>query len=468
MKNNVDPAQWARWIQLQKKTAERPLSLKESLAARLSLLERLKKMIQEQPEEWLEALEKDLGKSASEGYTSELMVTLNEIDYLMKHLKSWMTPTKQWLKSLAAPASVSMDRKPFGSVLILSPWNYPLQLSLVPLAGAFAAGNSCVLKPSEFAPNVARLLREKISAYFPLSEAIVVEGEAEVSKRLVEQNWDFIFFTGSPETGKKVAASAAARLIPTALELGGKNPCIVDETGCSEEAVRKIIWGKFLNAGQTCVAPDTVYVHESVYERFLLKASKVLDEFYGNEPEKSADYGRMIHEAHWERVMTFMDNGLIRHGGYGNREERFIAPTLMTDVKEASPIAKEEIFGPILVVEPYSQVEDLPLKLGDAPSPLASYVFSKDATVVEFLSRTLKSGAFAHNQVIFQAARPEIPFGGVGNSGYGRYHGKASFELFTYVRPFYTDYTLKGMTAAYPPYRKGEWKLLDKARKLLF
>lgn len=435
---------------------------------RLYALSQLKRLLEEHESEWLLALKKDLGKPAVEAYASELGVLLNEIEYAQKNLADWLKPLSQGRFLLSGKDKVVTYYYPYGSVLVLAPWNYPLQLALMPVIGALAGGNGVVLKPSEFAPTTSKLLSELVPVYFPKKVLYVVEGDSKVAERLTRLQWDFIFFTGSPETGTKVYEAAASHLTPVLLELGGKNPCILDESGVNDAAVKKIAWGKFLNAGQSCIAPDTVYVPREQLGSFLEKMKSQIQAFYGVNPQLSPDYGRIIHAEQFHKVLRYLEDGKIYYGGEYSEENRYIAPTLLVDVKPGSEVTKDEIFGPILPVIPYDSLDDLKAEMNRLPIPLCIYVFSSKKETIEELQKSLESGTFSINEVIMHAVNPFVAFGGKGKSGLGRYHGEASFQAFTYPRAVYSKKAPLGLSKQFPPYSKSALQALRKLRKKIF
>ena len=435
---------------------------------RLDLLIQIKRMLEENEIAWLNALNQDLKKPPVEAYASEMGVLLNEIDEMTKHLTEWMSSKIKHRFLLTGMEEVKITRKPYGSVLVLAPWNYPLQLALMPVIGALAAGNSVVLKPSEFAQATSHLLAELVPLYFNEEQLKVIQGDAEVAKQLTALEWDFVFFTGSVETGKKVYKAAAEHLTPVLLELGGKNPLILDKTGMNDETIEQIAWGKFLNAGQSCIAPDTIYVSRPIYEEFLERMAKQIRNFYGKNPSKSEDYGRIIHEKQFKKVASFLKDGKVYTGGATDKDKLYISPTLLTDIKPGSSVATEEIFGPILPVIPYDSLDDLLDELRYLPSPLVTYVFSEKEEVVQKIDRKLESGAISQNQVIFHSTSPNLPFGGKGNSGLGRYHGQASFEAFSVEKSYYSKSPSISLSNQYPPYTKIALEALRKFRKYIF
>ncbi|WP_172253693.1 aldehyde dehydrogenase family protein [Saccharibacillus deserti] len=428
---------------------------------------KLKNILVEREKEFTDALYSDLGKPAFESFSSEIAVLLNEIDYVCKHLDKWNRPKASRHLKLGSVEVLRKKRQPHGSVLVIGSWNYPVQLTLMPVIGAIAGGNSCVIKPSESAPASAELLKEAINQTFPSEQLCVVTGDAQTASRLTSAPFDLIFFTGSGKTGKAVADQAAKRLTPVILELGGKNPCILDETGFSAAAVRDIVWGKFLNAGQTCIAPDTLYVHRSVYEQTLDEISASLSAFYGEQPQASGDYGRICTEAHFQKVVGFIGQGTVRHGGTNDRSDRFIAPTVLTDIEPGSPVLEEEIFGPVLPVIPYTDLESLLSSGCLQRDALTGYIFSKNNDRIQRFNDYMRSSTISVNQVIHHAASPHVAFGGVGRSGYGAYHGKAGFLAFSYEKTKVQTYHYLRFQGKFPPYSDRNRNALKKLRKWL-
>lgn len=435
---------------------------------RKQLLEVLRMLLIENETELITALYKDLGKSAEEAYASELAVLLQEIDFMKRCLNKWQQPKHKRHIKLSSVSKTTVEHHPYGSILIISPWNYPLQLALMPVIGALAAGNSCFIKPSEFAPETAKLLAELISAYFSPDVLVVVNGDATVATELLELPWDFIFFTGSKKVGTIVHRAAAKKQIPVVLELGGKNPCIVDETNLTKAVVQRIIWGKFLNAGQSCIAPDTVYVHQTVYQQFLQMAVEQIKQFYGLHPLEEETIGRMPHEKQFEKIVDFLKQGSIYYGGKVDATQKSIEPTVLTDITARSSILYEEIFGPVLPVIPYTNLSKLVHELKRTDDPLVIYIFSKNKKIIEYVKTKLRSGAFSLNQVILHAISSDSSFGGVGASGFGRYHGTASLDAFSYERTIYTHLLPFNSQKQYPPYQSNDLNLLRKWRRWLF
>jgi aldehyde dehydrogenase (NAD+) len=438
-----------------------------SLETRKRQLLKLKAILLENEEAFIGALRSDLGKPPFEAYSSEIAVLLNEIDYVCKYLGKWMRPVRSRHLKMGYVERINRERHPHGSVLIIGSWNYPLQLSLMPAIGAIAAGNRCVIKPSEHAPATAQLLKEVMNQTFPPEQVTVVTGDAGTASLLTSSPFDLIFFTGSGETGKLVAEQAAGELTPVILELGGKNPCIIDETGFSEAAIRDIVWGKFLNAGQTCIAPDTLFVHESIFEKTLAELSASISAFYGNRPQANWDYGRICTDAHFQKVVEFIGQGDVRHGGTYDRGDRFIAPTVVTDVEPGSPILQEEIFGPVLPVIPFTDLNTLLSSGMIQRDALTGYMFSKDKGGIRLFKDHMQSPTISVNQVIHHAASPHIAFGGKGRSGYGAYHGKAGFLAFSYEKTDYRAYHFIRLGGKFPPYSDRNMKALKRLRRWL-
>ena len=435
---------------------------------RMRALNQLKKLLLEHEDSWLKALEEDLSKAPAEAYASEIALLLNEIDLMKKNLKKWMKKKTSRRLLMTGFETVEITRKPYGSMLVIAPWNFPLQLALLPVIGALAAGNSVVLKPSEHAPATSHLLNELIPLYLDGATLKVIEGDGRVAQHLTAMDWDFIFFTGSVSTGQKVYEAAARNLTHVLLQLGGKNPCILDDSPLSDETIEKIIWGKFSNAGQACIAPDTVYIDRSRYAEFLEKAEKQIETFYGKDPVNSPHYGRIIHGGQYEHLIELLDGGRIASGGYFNREELYISPTLLVDIEKDSRLTKEEIFGPLLPVVPYDSLDEVITRLQNAPTPIATYVFSERPALAKRLGRELESNSVVYNQVLLQATSPNFPFGGKGQSGIGNYHGEASFKSLTYEKAAYRKRDFASNAQAYPPYKEETLSLLRRFRKYIF
>lgn len=407
----------------------------------------------------LKALYQDLRKSDIESFTSEIGFILNEIDYSLGHLKKWARPQKCKTPWLDWPGKSYIYPEPKGMVLIIGPWNYPFLLVMSPLIGALASGNCAVVKPSEYAPNTGKVLEEIVQTCFPEEYCRVVQGDANTAEGLLGQPWDHIFFTGSTAIGRSIMESAAKHLSPVTLELGGKNPCIVMDDADPVIAAERIVWGKFLNAGQTCVAPDHLWVHENIQDRLIPALIETILRFYGPDPKSSKDYGRIINTRHFDRLMDCMTGVSIIHGGEHDRNDLYIAPTLIKDASSNEHVLHEEIFGPILPIFGFENMETLIEQLQVKPKPLALYLFTKDKSLQDRVRIRISSGGMAINETLSQIFNLHMPFGGLGESGMGAYHGRSSFDCFTHYR----GVLLKGYSShhrlRYPPYTIGLSKL---------
>jgi aldehyde dehydrogenase (NAD+) len=407
----------------------------------------------------LAALHQDLGKSPQEAYASELGFVLSEIRHALRHLAGWMRPARCRAPLLAWPASGSIRPEPYGLALIIGPWNYPLQLLLSPLVGAIAAGNCAILKPSEFAPATAAVLGRIMGTAF--SEAYIgfVQGDQATAEALLQQRFDAIFCTGSTATGRAVMTAAARHLTPVTLELGGKCPCIVAADSPLKTTARRIVWGKFMNAGQTCVAPDHVFVDQRVASALLAALKQALRDFYGADPRQSPDYGRIINRRHFDRLIRHLGDGEIAHGGGRDAAERYLEPTILTKVSPAAPVMREEIFGPILPVLEFSELDDVLAGLREQPTPLALYLFSADRVVQERVLAGSRSGGVCLNDTVTHIFGKDLPFGGLGESGMGAYHGRTSFDCFTHHRSVLRRSLVPDPPFRYPPPRIGLQRL---------
>ncbi|XP_053312757.1 aldehyde dehydrogenase family 3 member B1 [Spea bombifrons] len=429
---------------------------------RRSQLEALGKLIEENTAEIYESLKKDLRKPQFEAEISELSLIRSEINLAINNLNSWMKD-EHVSKNIATSFDSAFIRKdPFGVVLIISPWNYPVQLALIPLVGAIAAGNCVLLKPSEISPNTERLLVDVLPRYLDKDCYAVFCGGAEETSQLLENKFDYIFFTGNPHVGRIIMTAAAKHLTPVTLELGGKNPCYVDDDCDVQNAAKRIAWTKFFNAGQTCLAPDYVLCSERTRDKLLSAMQSTIQAFYGEDPKLSPDLARIITDRHFHRVSGFLGSGRIVTGGQTDETERYIAPTLLVDVKESDPIMQEEIFGPILPFLTVEGIEDAIRFINLREKPLAAYVYSCNAQVVDqFLTRT-QSGGFCANDGLMHSTLTALPFGGVGNSGMGKYHGKFSFDTFSHDRACHLRSAglEKLNEVRYPPYNLSRLSIL--------
>jgi len=382
----------------------------------------------------LSALHADLRKSPHEAYTTEIGLVLGEIRHALRRVGAWMKPLRRSTPLLAWPSRGFIRSEPFGVALVIGPWNYPLQLLFSPLVGAMAAGNCAVLKPSEFAPHTATAMAELIKATFPEEYIAVVQGEREAGEALLREKFDTIFFTGSTHVGRAVMTAAARHLTPVTLELGGKCPCLVCADAPLDITARRIVWGKFMNAGQTCVAPDFVLADHRVRNGLVEAMKQALREFYGEDPQNSPDYGRIIHRKHLDRLKSYLGTGQITSGGQHDAGDLYFAPTILTDVPTDAPVMQEEIFGPILPVLEFTALDDALALLRDRPTPLALYLFTKDRATQERVLATTRSGGVALNDTVTHMVGKDLPFGGLGDSGMGAYHGRAGFDCFTHRR----------------------------------
>ena len=417
----------------------------------------LKEAIQEHEEKILEATIKDLGKPYFEAFGTEAGFIYTEIAHTRAHLSKWMKPQKVRSNVLIAPAKSQLIHEPLGQVLIISPWNYPFQLLMGPLIGAIAAGNCAVVKPSEMTPHTSKVIADLLNETFPEEYIAVFEGGPSVSQSLLNNPWDHIFFTGSTKVGKIIAKAAAKHLTPVTLELGGKSPCIVDPSANLKLTARRIVWGKYFNAGQTCVAPDYLLVHKDIKDKLIKLIEQQIKHYFGNDPHKSKDFGRIVSKGHCERLAGFLENGRVICGGIAKIEERYIAPTVIENVDFSSDIMKEEIFGPILPVITYEHLDSTIEKIKSMDKPLAVYVFSKSQKTIERIKAEISFGGGCVNDTLMHFLNPEMPFGGVGASGMGGYHGKYSFETFSHRKSILQQNSWFDMPVRYPPYRN--WKL---------
>ena len=401
----------------------------------------------------LAALHADLRKSSFQGYTSELGLLQAEIRHALKNLPRWIAPARRRTPWFVAPARGWVQSEPFGVALILGPWNYPVQLLLVPLVSAIAAGNCAVLKPSELAPRTAEAVAALVSETFADNFVSIFNGGVDVAEALLPERFDKIFFTGSTRVGCAVMAAAAKHLTPVTLELGGKCPAIVCADAAIGQAAKRIAWGKFMNAGQTCVAPDFVLVQRGVREAFVTALKKSLREFYGDDASKSPDYGRIVNARHFTRLVNYLHDGKIIHGGEQDAKDLFLAPTILSEVLPESPVMQEEIFGPILPVLDFDSLDDALARLRDRPTPLAFYLFTSNrATEARVLAET-RSGGVCVNDVVSHMIGTGLPFGGLGESGMGSYHGRAGFDTFSHQRAVLRRATWLDTPFRYPPER---------------
>ncbi|MFC4022857.1 aldehyde dehydrogenase [Oceanobacillus longus] len=417
---------------------------------RKNQLQKLRDMLKDNEGKIYRALKRDLNKSNHETLTTELGMLYLEIDLALKNLRVWMEPDKVQSPITHKGSKSYIMKEPFGVVLVIAPWNYPLQLAIAPVIGAIAAGNCVVIKPSEHAKATSALLSSMINQTFDSSYITVVEGAEEASEALLKQRFDYIFFTGSSQIGKIVLRAASEYLTPVTLELGGKSPVIVDEDANINFAAKRIVWGKFTNAGQTCVAPDYVYVHEKAKFKLLKAMKKYIKTLYGREPLKNEDFTRIINEKQFDRLEKFLSEGSVLHGGNTNRESLMIEPTILDKITWEDSIMKDEIFGPILPVLTFTNIEDALFKIKRMEKPLALYYFGENEKMQQQVMEYVSFGGGSINDTLYHLANPHLPFGGVGNSGMGAYHGKYSFDTFTHKKSILKQTTKFDMPFRYP------------------
>jgi aldehyde dehydrogenase (NAD+) len=437
------------------KLSKSPSSLEER-KRKLSLL---KTAILDQEKFITEALRADLGKSPFESYMSEVGFILEEINYALKHLFKWTKRKRVRTPLSLFPAKSYIYPEPYGVVLIVSPWNYPFQLCLSPFIGAIAAGNSVVIKPSEYAPKTSEAIRILLTSVFNQEEVQVIEGGPEITEKLIHQKFDYLFFTGSTPVGRIMMKAAAEHLTPVTLELGGKSPCIIEESANLDLAARRCAWGKFMNAGQTCVAPDYVVIPRRMQDEFILRMKTHLSVFYGDNIQESSDYSRIINEKHMTRLQLLLPGNSIAIGGVSSPQEKFFAPTVLRDVSWNDQVMKEEIFGPVLPLVPYDNLEEVLFNIKSLPKPLAFYVFSQNQEKAKDIINQVSFGGGCINDTLVHLVNPNLPFGGVGASGMGSYHGKRSFDTFTHYKSVINQFTRMDNPVRYPPY-KGKLKWL--------
>lgn len=436
-----------------------------NIGFRIQALEKLKRWIQTNEKEIVRALQKDLGKSSFESYMSEIGLVLSEIAYMQRHVakysktKTVHTPLAQFhAKSFVKPS-------PYGVVLIMSPWNYPFLLTIDPLIDALAAGNTVILKPSAYSAYTSKLLSKMIQECFEERYVAVVSGGRAENLCLLEQHFDYIFFTGSQSVGKQVMKKASEFLTPVTLELGGKSPCIVDKSANIKLSVKRIVFGKYLNCGQTCVAPDYIYCDRAVKDKFVRELKKQIQKQYGNHPLENEAYGKIINKKHFERILNLIDQEKVVHGGNFDEKTLKIEPTILDHVTVADASMQEEIFGPVLPILTYDHIEEVIRNIQTMPKPLALYLFTKDKNIVRKVTTRCSFGGGCINDTIIHLATSKMPFGGVGESGMGSYHGKAGFDTFTHYKSMVDKKTWLDLPVRYQPYKKGYHTILRKILK---
>lgn len=437
-----------------------------NISFRIDNLKRLRKNILNYENEIFDALRKDLGKHPQETYMMELRQVIESIKFSIKHIRRFArkkyvpTPLIQFGKS-------KILYEPYGTVLIISPFNYPFSLAFEPLVAALSAGNTAIVKPSELTPNVSHLISKIIDETFEPKYVTSIEGDADITKTLLKENFDYIFFTGSPKIGKFVMSEAAQNLTPVTLELGGKSPVIVDESANIQMAAKRIIWGKTVNSGQTCIAPDYVLVHSQQKDELITEIKKTIYQFYGENIYKSKSYGKIVNSKHWERINEIVksDKSYIVHGGNSDKESLVIEPTIldipMKDALSTSSM-KEEIFGPVLPVISYEKIDDAISFVKNFEKSLALYIFSKKKNTINELIARIQSGGVAVNDTLKHVSIPDLPFGGIGNSGMGLYHGEYGFITFSHERAVYQSKSSKDLSVLFPPYDNKKVNIIKK------
>ena len=427
---------------------------------RISALKKLKACIKDHLEEIHDAIKADLGKSGFESYMCETGLSLSEISYMIKHTRKFakerrvLTPIAQYIsRSFKKPS-------PYGTVLIMSPWNYPFLLTMEPLADAIAAGNTVILKPSAYSQNTTEILSKIISQCFKPEYVSVITGGREENTCLLNQKFDYIFFTGSQNVGKEVMNKASRYLTPISLELGGKSPCIVDESANIKLAAKRIVFGKYLNCGQTCVAPDYIYCHQSVKDELIKELKAQIVSQYDNASLTSDDYGKIINRKHFNRILSLIDDDKVVAGGNYNEDTLQIAPTIMDNVTRQDNVMQEEIFGPVLPVMTYNDTDAMIDDINNHPKPLALYVFSSDKKNIRHITSCISFGGGCINDTIIHLATSNMGFGGVGESGMGSYHGRDGFNTFTHYKSIVDKKTIIDLPMRYQPYKKINLKLI--------
>lgn len=423
-----------------------------SIRFRKTMLQQLKKNILKHEKALAEALWLDLHKSYEEAFLTEFSIVLSEINLHIKQLKKWSKPKKVASSKSVFPSKSRIVYEPFGVALIIAPWNYPFQLLFNPLIGAISSGCCAILKPSPYTPQTAKVMETIISETFDPKYITLIQGDRSVNEALLQQKFDFIFFTGSPELGKVVMQAAAENLTPVILELGGKSPCVVDQGANLEIAAKRIAWGKTLNAGQTCVAPDYLLVHQSLKEELLQKIQSYFEQFYGTDPKQSPFFGRIVNKKAFDRLVGLLSKGRVLCGGTYDASERYIAPTIIDEVTPEDTIMQQEIFGPLLPVLTFENIQEVVEFINNRPKPLAFYYFGTNKKAKEIVATTTSGGACI-NDTIMHLANENLPFGGVGNSGIGKYHGKYSFEAFSNQRAILIAPQNSDFPVRYMPYK---------------
>ncbi|MDX1754117.1 MAG: aldehyde dehydrogenase family protein [Salinimicrobium sediminis] len=436
------------------------------VAERISKLRKLKTIIEEKEEEISAALFADFRKPEFETYATETALILSELKFTIKKLKKWAKPKKVKSTYLNFPSKDYIYPQPYGNVLVLAPWNYPFQLSVSPAIGALAAGNTVILKPSEYAPATSQLTKEIFAEVYTEEEVAVILGGVAISEELLKLKWDYVFFTGSVPVGRIVAKAIAPHLTPATLELGGKNPCIIHSSAKIDLAAKRIVWGKFINAGQTCISPDYILIDKKKKTEFTEAVKWEIKAAFGEDPRNSSDYARIINKENFERLQAMLDGQTVITGGQTDATDNYIAPTLLNEPSLDAEVMQDEIFGPILPILSFSDETEIEKIIGHYPDPLALYVFAEDKDFSEKILLKYRFGGGASNDVVVHIANKNLPFGGVGSSGYGGYHGKFSFDTFTHKKSISKRATWIDIPLRYAPYT-GKLPLIKKVMKRL-
>jgi aldehyde dehydrogenase (NAD+) len=429
------------------------MNFKTDINFRKQTLVKLLNSVQKHEEEIIKALYDDFKKPAFEAVVSETAYIVSELNHTIKNINKWAKPNMVLPSLLNFPSTDYIYKEPYGKLLIIAPWNYPYQLALSPLIAAVAAGNQVMVKPSELTPNTSRIVAKIISKTFDENHVKCVEGGVEITQELLAQRWDYIFFTGSVAVGKIVAKAAAENLTPVTLELGGKNPCIIDATANLKLAAKRIVWGKFLNAGQTCIAPDYLLVSNKIKSAFIELIKKEIIDAYGENPETSPDFPRIINQKNWSRLTDMLKGESILVGGKSNIQDYYLAPTLLDEPSLDSLVMKDEIFGPILPILSYKNETDLVSIISRYEKPLSLYIFSNDNSFAKKIIQNYSFGGGCINDTVVYFSNKRLPFGGVGHSGIGAYHGKLSFSTFTHHKAIVKKANWLDIPTRYAPYK---------------
>jgi len=429
------------------------MDYKNDIVYRKETLKKLLHNIQKSEDLIVKALYDDFKKPEFEAVLTETNYVISELKDTIKNIKKWAKPKRVFPSLLNFPSTDYIYKEPYGNVLVIAPWNYPFQLALCPLISAVAAGNRVVLKPSELTPNTSEIIAKIIEKTFHVNHVEVVEGGIEVSNKLLAQRWDYIFFTGSVAVGKIVAKAAAENLTPVTLELGGKNPCIIDETADLKLAAKRIVWGKFINAGQTCIAPDYILIQKNMKINFISFLMEEITQAYGKKLDKSPDFARIINTKNWLRLVNMIEPEKVSFGGETDANKLYISPTLIEEPDLDSPVMKEEIFGPILPILTYETENDIKNVVTRYEKPLAFYIFSDNKSFAEKLIATYSFGGGCINDTVVHFSNKRLPFGGVGHSGIGAYHGQLSFDIFSHHKGVVKKGNWLDLPMRYAPYK---------------